>query len=133
MSVIKNKLVLVKALLSNIQIVRVKPSINWFLAKYLGKFKMLNIGGQLIIHSHLPSVNSRAFTRFIDEHLLARTEGPTHAQISLTNVCPQNCQYCYNKNRSGDLLHTDEIKQIIQDLKKSGVCWLGFTGGELKS
>lgn len=130
MSVIKNKLVLVKALLSNIQIVRVKPSINWFLAKYLGKFKMLNIGGQLIIHSHLPSVNSRAFTRFIDEHLLARTEGPTHAQISLTNVCPQNCQYCYNKNRSGDLLHTDEIKQIIQDLKKSGVCWLGFTGGE---
>jgi len=126
----KNKIALVKALLSNPQIIRVKPSINWFLTKYMGKFKLLNVGGKLIIHSHLPSVNSKAFTRFINEHLLARTEGPSHAQISLTNACPQNCRYCYNKNRSGELLNTAEIKQLIQELKKMGVFWLGFTGGE---
>ena len=114
----KNKIALVKALLSNMQIIRVKPSINWFLTKYMGKFNLLNIGGQLIIHSHLPSVNSKAFTRFINEHLLARTEGLSHAQISLTNACPQNCQYCYNKNRSGQLLNTAEIKQLMQELKK---------------
>jgi MoaA/NifB/PqqE/SkfB family radical SAM enzyme len=126
----KNKIALVKALLSNMQIIRVKPSINWFLTKYMGKFNLLNIDGQLIIHSHLPSVNSKAFTRFINEHLLARTEGPSHAQISLTNACPQNCRYCYNKNRSGELLNTSEIKQLIQGLKKMGVFWLGFTGGE---
>jgi len=126
----KNKIALGKALLSNIQIIRVKPSINWFLTKYMGKFNLLNVGGQLIIHSHLPSVNSKAFTRFINEHLLAGTEGPSHAQISLTNACPQNCQYCYNKNRSGELLNTAEIKQLIQELKKMGVFWLGLTGGE---
>lgn len=130
MAEFKNKIALAKSLLSNVQIIRVKPSINWFLTKYMGKFNLLNIGGQLIIHSHLPSVNSKAFTRFINEHLLARTEGPSHAQISLTNACPQNCQFCYNKNRSGELLNTAEIKQLIQELKKMGVFWLGFTGGE---
>jgi MoaA/NifB/PqqE/SkfB family radical SAM enzyme len=130
MTKFKNKIALVKALLSNIQIIRVKPSINWFLTKYMGKFNLLNIDGQLIIHSHLPSVNSKAFTRFIDEHLLARTEGPSHAQICLTNACPQNCRYCYNKNRSGELLNKAEIKQLIQELKEMGVVWLGFTGGE---
>jgi MoaA/NifB/PqqE/SkfB family radical SAM enzyme len=130
MAEFKNKIALVKALLSNMQIIRVKPSINWFLTKYMGKFNLLNVGGQLIIHSHLPSVNSKAFTRFINEHLLARRSGPSHAQISLTNACPQNCRYCYNKNRSGELLNTAEIKQLIQELKKMGVFWLGFTGGE---
>jgi len=130
MAEFKNKIALVKALLSNMQIIKVKPSINWFLTKYMGKFNLLNVGGQLIIHSHLPAVNSKTFTRFINEHLLSRTEGPSHAQISLTNACPQNCRYCYNKNRSGKLLNTAEIKQLIEELKKMGVFWLGFTGGE---
>lgn len=130
MAEFKNKIALVKALLSNMQIIRVKPSINWFLIKYMGKFNLLNVDGQLIIHSHLPSVNSKAFTRFINEQLLAKSPGPSHAQISLTNACPQNCRYCYNKNRSGELLNTAEIKLLIQELKKMGVFWLGFTGGE---
>ncbi|HWQ78761.1 MAG TPA: radical SAM/SPASM domain-containing protein [Anaerovoracaceae bacterium] len=90
----------------------------------------MSVDGQLILHSHLPSVNSKAFTRFINEHLLARTEGPSHAQISLTNACPQHCQFCYNRGRSGELLSTAEIKQLVQELKKMGVFWLGFTGGE---
>ncbi len=130
MTSFKNNIALCKALLSNMQIVRVKPSINRFLAGYMGKFKLLNVDGRLIIHSHLPPVNSKAFTRFVNEHLLAGTEGPSHAQISLTNVCPQHCRYCYNKNRSGELLTTAEIKQLIRELKKMGVFWLGFTGGE---
>ncbi|ATW23566.1 radical SAM/SPASM domain-containing protein [Candidatus Formimonas warabiya] len=130
MTVFKNKIALVKALLSNMQIIRAKPALNWFLTKYMGKFHLLNIDGQLIIHSHLPAINSKAFTRFINEHLLARSSGPSHAQISLTNACPQNCRYCYNKNRRGELLNTAEIKALIQELKKMGVFWLGFTGGE---
>ena len=130
MAELKNKIALAGALLSNMQLIRVKPSINRFLAKYMGKFNLLNIGGQLIIHSHLPPVNSKAFTRFINEHLLTGRPGPSHAQISLTNACPQNCPYCYNKNRDGELLNTAEIKRLIQELKKMGVFWLGFTGGE---
>jgi len=90
----------------------------------------LDVGGNLIIHSHLPSVNSKAYTRFINEHLLVKSSGPTHAQISLTNVCPQNCLYCYNRNRSGEIINTAEIIGTIRELKKMGVIWLGFTGGE---
>lgn len=130
MAEFRNKIALVKALLANWRIIKVRPSLNWFLTRYMGKFQLLNVGGQLIIHSHLPAVNSQAFTRFINEHLLARTEGPSHAQIGLTNACPQQCQFCYNRGRNGDLLSTAEIKQLIQELKKMGVFWLGFTGGE---
>jgi MoaA/NifB/PqqE/SkfB family radical SAM enzyme len=127
---LQNKFTLLKALAANPRILRVSPAVNWFLTKYMRKFPLVNLDGQLIIHSHLPSVNSKAFTRFIDEHLLARTPGPSHAQISLTGACPQSCQYCYNKDRSGAPLTTNEIKQSIAALKRLGVFWLGFTGGE---
>ena len=89
MSEISDKLLLVKAILSNPQIIRVNPSLNIFLIKYMQRFNIVNVGGRLVLHSHLPAINSQAFSRFISEHLLARTEGPTHAQIGVTNVCPQ--------------------------------------------
>jgi MoaA/NifB/PqqE/SkfB family radical SAM enzyme len=126
----RNNLMLIRELFSNLQIALVKPTINWFLAQYMGKFTLVNVGGQLIIHSHLPAVNSRAFTRFIDGHLLGKSDGPSHAQIALTNECPQQCQYCYNKNRAGERMDTDTIKRTVRELKDSGVIWFGFTGGE---
>jgi MoaA/NifB/PqqE/SkfB family radical SAM enzyme len=129
-STLKNNIALIKAILANPQIIRVDPALNWFLTQYMNKFSLLDVNGQLVLHSHLPAINSTAFTRFIDEHLLAKSAGPTHAQISLTSVCPQSCSYCYNKNRSGKLMDTGTIKQVITELKQMGVVWLGFTGGE---
>jgi len=126
----KNRIELVKALLSNPQILKTKFSINWFLLQYLRKFKPRKVGRNLILHSHLPPVNSKAYTRFINEHLLAKTDGPSHAQIALTNACPQNCEYCYNKDRKGKVMDTAIIKKVVQELKEMGVFWLGFTGGE---
>lgn len=130
MSKFRNNIMLAKSLLANRQMIRVSPAINLFLARYMGKFKLMNVDGQLILHSHLPPVNSLAFTRFIDEQLLARTPGPSHAQIALTDECPQQCLYCYNKNRKGQRMTTAEIKRTIADLRDSGVIWLGLTGGE---
>lgn len=130
MAAINTGIALTESFLSNLQILRAKPSIIFFLLKYMRKFKIQNVGGNLIIHSHLPSLNSKAYTRFINEHLLVKSSGPTHAQVSLTNACPQNCRYCYNRNRSGELINTAEIIGTIQELKKMGVIWLGFTGGE---
>lgn len=121
---------LLQSIVNNPQIIKVKPSVIWFLLQYLRKFTLKEIGGQLVIHSHLPPLNSKAYTRFIDEHLLAQCKGPSHAQIALTNACPQNCRYCYNKNRSGMLLDTETVIETIRELKKMGVFWLGFTGGE---
>jgi len=60
-----------------------------------------DVGGRLGLHSHLLSINSKAYSRFIDEHLLARIQGPSQTQIALTNACSQNCDYCYNKRRTG--------------------------------
>ncbi len=130
MSWINTKIKTVGALLSNPKIVMAGPAMDLFLCNYLRKFKVKDIEGKLVLHSHLPPLNSPAFSRFIEEHLLARTTGPSHAQIGLTNLCPQNCQYCYNKNRKGVLLDTSSIMSLIDDLKKMGVFWIGFTGGE---
>ena len=75
-------------------------------------------------------MKSKAYGRFIDEHLLARTEGPSHAQIGLTNVCPQHCTYCYNRDRKGSPMETETILRVVRELKEMGVFWLGWTGGE---
>lgn len=121
---------ILKSLVTNYRQIKAKPSLNFFLLQYMKKFKVINLGGNLVIHSHLPPLNSKAYSRFVDEHLLSRTNDPSHAQIGLTNACPQNCQYCYNKNRRGKTMDTPTIMGLIQDLKKMGVIWLGFTGGE---
>lgn len=130
MSKFIDQLALIKAVLSKPQMIKAKPSVNWFLCQYLRKFTVQNVGGQLVLHSHLPPVNSKAYSRFINEHLLTKPAGPSHAQIGLTNACPQNCAYCYNKRRTGVRMDTPTIKKTIQDLKRAGVFWLGFTGGE---
>jgi MoaA/NifB/PqqE/SkfB family radical SAM enzyme len=130
MSSISDNLALTKAILSNPQMIRIKPAVNWFMLQYLRKFRVRNVGGNLVIHSHLPPVNSRAYSRFIDEHLLGGASGPSHAQIGVTNACPQRCEYCYNKYKTGLPMDSATILRTIDDLKRIGVCWLGLTGGE---
>jgi MoaA/NifB/PqqE/SkfB family radical SAM enzyme len=120
----------VKAALATPGFLTIKPSVIWFLFQYLRKFRVRKVGDNLILHSHLPPLNSNAYHRFVSEHLLKDDAGPSHAQIGLTHACPQNCVYCYNKNRTGTAMDTVTIKKLIQDVKRMGVFWLGFTGGE---
>lgn len=119
-----------KTFIANPGLLRVNPSINWFMFQYMLKFKPMTVGKRVFVHSHLPPLNSKAYSRFVSEHLLSRTAGPSHAQIGLTNACPQNCAYCYNKRRTGKRMSTALIKKVIQELVDMGVFWLGFTGGE---
>ncbi len=119
-----------KAILSNPKMIAAKPSVNWFFCRYLRKFKVINVGGKLILHSHLPPLNGKAYARFVNEHLLGKTVKPSHAQIGITNACPQDCEYCYNKTRTGKVMDTETILQTIRDLKELGVFWIGLTGGE---
>jgi MoaA/NifB/PqqE/SkfB family radical SAM enzyme len=127
---LKNKLALARALARNPQILRARPALNVFMLKYLRKFKPVTVGGNVILHSHLPPLNSRAYRRFVNEHLIARVDGPSHAQVGVTNECPQRCAYCYNKGRAGEAMDTPTITRVIADLKAMGVFWLGLTGGE---
>jgi MoaA/NifB/PqqE/SkfB family radical SAM enzyme len=130
MSSLTDNLALTKAILSRPEMIRVKPAVSLFMLQYLRKFNVRNVGGNLVIHSHLPPVNSKAYTRFIDEHLLGGIDGPSHAQVGVTNACPQGCEYCYNRSKSGTPMDTETIKGLVGDLVRRGVFWLGLTGGE---
>ena len=121
---------LARAILSVPQSILVKPAINWFFYQYIRKFRVIDVGGNLILHSHLPPLNSKAYKRFVNEHLLKTDTGPSHAQIGLTNACPQNCEYCYSRDRKGKVMDTSRLIDLIQRLKQMGVFWIGFTGGE---
>lgn len=119
-----------RVLLANPAMLRVKPEAALFLARYMRRFPVKHIGDNRILHSHLPPLTSRAYARFVRHHLVDRRPGPSHAQIGLTQRCPQNCEYCYNKHRKGEPMSTATILGVIDDLKKMGVVWFGFTGGE---
>ena len=124
------KLRIARAICANPQIVKAKPSINWFFCQYLRKFKVLDVGGKLVLHSHLPPLNSKAYSRFVKEHLLIKSPRFSHAQVGITNACPQRCEYCYNKDRTGVVMDSETIFDVIRDLKQAGVFWIGLTGGE---
>lgn len=106
------------------------PGLDLFLLQYMREFRVREVGGQLILHSHLPPLNSAAFGRFVDEHLSRPDAGPSHAQIAITNACPQRCDFCYNRGRTGTPLDRADILQAIDTLAEMGVFWLGLTGGE---
>ncbi len=127
---LKNAVPMVKVIGSNPQMLKVNPSILRFMSDYMNKFQIRKFGNNLILHSHLPPLNSRAYSRFVKEHLLAKTPGPSHAQIGITNACPQNCEYCYNRNRKGQVMDKATIKKVAGQLKEMGIVWLGLTGGE---
>ncbi len=130
MTVSVGGLALSRTILSTPGIFRVKPSILLFLYRYMRKFQVRRAGENLVLHSHLPPLNSPAYARFIDEHLLGKIDGPSHAQVGVTDACPQRCGYCYNRNRTGRVMDTPSITRLIRELKDMGVVWLGLTGGE---
>ncbi len=121
---------IIASLSANPRILRAKPAVNLFLAGYIRKFRPRRVGGHLILHSHLPPLNSSAYARFVDEHILGGCQGPSHAQIGITNACPQKCGFCYNRDRTGDPMDTSTILRTIGELQRMGVVWLGLTGGE---
>ena len=130
MASVKNYLFLARTLRRQPRMLKVRPALNLFFLRYLGHFRIKDSGGHWTVHSHLPPLNHRAFGRFVDDHLLKRIDGPSHAQVGLTNACPQRCAYCYNRERRGQAMDTETILRTVRELKELGVCWLGLTGGE---
>ena len=79
-----------KALAANPRIIKTGPGILRFLCGYMRKFRVQDSGGDLILHSHLPPVNSDAYARFIDEHLIGRSEGPHTPRSALRTPAPSD-------------------------------------------
>ena len=119
-----------RAVLAHPAILKAGPALDLFLCRYMRKFRLREVGGHLILHSHLPPLDSAAFGRFVGEHLTRRNAGPSHAQIAVTSACPQHCDFCYNRDRTGTPLNRNEILATIDALADAGVFWLGLTGGE---
>jgi MoaA/NifB/PqqE/SkfB family radical SAM enzyme len=130
MAPVKNFLYLARTLRRVPRMALVSPALNLFFLRYIGNFRIKNSAGHWTVHSHLPPLNHPAFGRFVGLHLLERIAGPSHAQIGLTNACPQACAYCYNRERRGQAMDTETILRAVRELKELGVCWLGLTGGE---
>lgn len=125
-----NRWMVAGSVLKNPRLLRLKPSLNRFMLAYIDKFKIRRIGKNWIIHSHFPPLNSRAYSLFVKRHLIEKSEGPSHAQIGLTNACPQKCAYCYNRDRTGRVMDKETILRAVRELQRAGVAWLGWTGGE---
>ncbi len=121
---------MLRSLAAHPRVLLAGPRLDLFLLGYMRKFRVREVGGHLILHSHLPPLNSVAYGRFVDEHLARRNRGPSHAQIAITNACPQHCDFCYNRERTGTRLGRAEILEAIDTLADMGVFWLGLTGGE---
>ena len=130
MSVRASQWEILKCLLANPRQLAIKPSLNLFFLSYMRKFNVQRAGKHLILHSHLPPLNHPAYPRFVNLHLRRKVSGPSHAQIGVTNACPQRCVYCYNQGRAGRIMDRAELFQVIRELKDLGVVWLGITGGE---
>ncbi len=118
------------AVLRHPRILKARPKVNMFMFRHLRKFRVMRVGRNVIVHSHLPPLQGRAYGRFIDEHLLGPAAGPSHAQVGLTNACPQRCAYCYNRDREGTPMDKATIVRVVRELKSIGVIWMGWTGGE---
>jgi MoaA/NifB/PqqE/SkfB family radical SAM enzyme len=121
---------MLKTIAANPAMLKVKPASLAFLNGYMHKFRIRQVGTYRILHSHLPPLNSAAYSRFIKEQLLGKPAGPSHAQIGITNACPQRCEYCYNRTRQGQPLDKQTIIKTARQLRAMGMVWLGLTGGE---
>ena len=123
-------IVVLRTVLWNPMLFRIPPKIGLFLLIYFRKFRPVKINKHAVLHPHLNPLNSRGYSRFVAEHQVRKAEGPSHAQIGLTIAFPQLCTYGYNRDRKGRLIDTGTIIRVISDLKKMGVMWIGFSGGE---
>src|SRR4029078_6094131 len=61
---------------------------------------------------------------------------PLHVSLELTLRCNIRCTHCYNFDRdqprsgSGPELTLEEIRPLLDDLRKAGTLFLSLTGGE---
>jgi MoaA/NifB/PqqE/SkfB family radical SAM enzyme len=60
---------------------------------------------------------------------------PSYCQMELTYACGLHCPYCYAAGyncaaRIGKEMNTAQLKKTIDELKRLGVLWICFTGGD---
>lgn len=60
-----------------------------------------------------------------------KNDSPIFVIIELTTRCNWRCKHCYLPEHAKNGLSTEDLKEILNDLRKFGVHHVAFTGGEL--
>lgn len=81
------------------------------------------------INSCIPPIPSIAFDRFFDI-LINQKRLPHTINFAITANCPYRCQHCCYGRRKKEDLTTNQILDLIQQMKDLGTAILGITGGE---
>ena len=66
-------------------------------------------------------------------NILLHRKSPIKVGLQLTNKCNLDCRFCYfrdDAHQHGQVLSTQEIYTVIDDLKKMNISILALTGGE---
>jgi MoaA/NifB/PqqE/SkfB family radical SAM enzyme len=84
---------------------------------------------QIRINSAFPPYPSQSFDRIVDI-IKNKKRLPHTIDFAVTSMCPYHCPHCSYGKRKKEDLSTNEILQVIEDIKDLGTAMLGITGGE---
>ena len=61
-----------------------------------------------------------------------RAKAPFYVQFELTEKCNNKCYFCYNPlgHVTGNELTTNQVKNILEQLREMNVFRINFNGGE---
>ncbi|HEM6576900.1 MULTISPECIES: radical SAM protein [Streptococcus] len=59
-----------------------------------------------------------------------KNDSPVFVIIELTTRCNWRCKHCYLPEHAKNGLSTEDLKEILNDLRKFGVHHVAFTGGD---
>lgn len=95
--------------------------------------KYSRVGNKYFIDPFAPYFPGPRYDKMLDNNSVDRFPlKPNHAQISITNICPNNCFHCHVKNTQ-DInkdLPKEKIFETIDDIIKSDFHVMFFVGGE---
>ncbi|MDD3453649.1 MAG: radical SAM protein [Bacilli bacterium] len=57
-------------------------------------------------------------------------KNPLYVYLELNNKCNLNCKFCSVSKKQNDYIKIEEIKKILDELKKNGILDVYYTGGE---
>lgn len=102
---------------------------KWFSLFKFRKERPHWFNDQIRINSAFPPYPSQAFDRITDI-IKNQKRLPHTIDFAVTSKCPYQCPHCsYGKRKKEDLI-TNQILNLINEIKNLGTVILGITGGE---
>ena len=101
----------------------------WYLLARMRDEKPHRFAGQLRVNSFFPPCPTPAFDRFC-QALIDRRRVPYSTYLAVTGECPFRCPHCSYAGRATGQLTSEQLLDVVRQIKEVGTCTLGLTGGE---